>query len=90
MDKLPMIIAVGAVIDYKIENPNCLDEEALQHVMRTVRSGGEAKVVAIAGANSALKFLRKNPRATKKEVMQAIMDESDEIAGRIISDTEYE
>ena len=84
MDKLPMIMAVGAVIDFKAKNPGCLDDEAMQHVMRTVKGSGEAKVVAIAGATSALKVLRKNPRATKKEVMQAVMDESDTIVSQII------
>jgi len=76
MDTLPMIVAVGAVIDFKAKNPGALDEEVIAHVLRHIPGHGDSHVAAIAGANKALKFLRQNPKANKKEVMQHVMDES--------------
>jgi hypothetical protein len=85
MNKLPMIMAVGAVIDYISKNPGAIPEEVMPHVLNTLGRTGkdEDRRAAIAGANSALKFLRKNPKASKKEVMQHVMDESDILSSQI-------
>lgn len=90
VDKLPLVMAIGAVLDFKAKHPNSMDEEAISHVVSNVPGQGDAKVIAIAGATYALKFMRKNPKATKKEIMQLVMDHSDELAGNVAADSEFE
>jgi hypothetical protein len=90
VDKLPLVMAVGAVLDFKIKHPDAMDEEIIQHVVSNVQGYGDSKVVGIAGANLALKYLGKNPKASKKDVMQFVMDKSDEIAGSVSAEEEYE
>ena len=90
VDKLPLIMAVGAVLDFKAKHPNAIDDEVMQHVVLNIHGQGQAGAVAIAGANSALKFLRRNPKATKKEIMQAVMDQSNELAGNISAEEDFE
>lgn len=90
MNTLPMVIAVGAVIDFKAKHPNAMDDEVMQHVVCSIKLPGPAGAMAIAGANKALKFLGKNPKASKKEVMQAVVNESNEIARNVSFEEDFD
>ena len=79
--KLVMTVAGSAAMSYKKKKPAADTDEILSHVMKAVFS--EEKVFGIAAANYVIEYLKKHPHATEKEVMQNLVNESNEIINSI-------
>lgn len=81
--KVAMMTAAAKALEYLKKNPKASHEEIFQHVMKTEKAKGEAKLGAMAAVSKAIKYKEMDSTLTDKKVMQKIMDESIEILENI-------
>ena len=79
--KVAMMIAASKALEYKKQNPSAIIEEVMQHIINSINVERDAKIAAIASANKAIKY--KEQAMKDKEIMQKIMNESDQILREI-------
>jgi len=82
--KIAMTTAAAKALDYKNINIQADVEEVIKHVMYHLDSKGESKVCAIAAASLALKY--KQEFLSDKQIMQRIMNESEEVLASVCPD----
>ena len=81
--KLVMITAASSALDYLKKSPNADSETVLKHVMRNMDAEGEAKIAGIAAANHVIKLKERNSRATTKQILQDLANNTDLILSSI-------
>ena len=82
--KCAMMVAVSKAFGYRDKMEDYLDvqsAEVYQNILSNanITKDKSAKVAMIAAISRALKFMQQNPNAREKEVMQHVMNESDNI-----------
>lgn len=82
--KLAIMTASAKTLEYMKKNSKSSQEDVFQHVMKTEKARGEAKIGAMAAVSKAYSYKEENPSASDKQIMQRIMNESEEIIGNIV------
>ena len=81
--KMVMMTAAGKALDFKKLKPDADVEQITQHLMATIKSQKQAIIAGIAAAIRAVNYKERNPRMSDKEIMQKIMNETNEILENI-------
>lgn len=82
--KLAIMTASAKTLEYMKKNPRASQEEVFQHVMKSEKAKGEAKIGAMAAVSKAHAYKEADSSASDKQIMQRIMNESEEIIGNIV------
>ena len=83
--KIEMIKAASLALSFLKKNPATDTEQAMKHVMKNLKSDGEAKIAGMAAANYVLKLKEQSSRTTEKQIMQKLTDNTDKILKNIES-----
>jgi len=84
--RLAIVVGISKALEYKAQNPRADMEDILQHVMKSIKAKGDAKLAALAAATRAIKYREKLPAEKGKKIMQLALDKTDEIILEIQKD----
>jgi len=85
-----MIISVNEALKFIKKNPNCSDEEAIAHMISTIKAKEKIKMIGLAATSFALGYRQRKNRAKDKEIFQFILDKSNEIINSVDSEIKNE
>ena len=71
-------LKIKITLNYRKINPKADSEEVLQFIMTELEMKGQEKIGAMAAASKALKY-QEEEKLGDKQVMQKVMNESDDI-----------
>lgn len=80
--KILMINSATKALSLRKKNPEAIPEEIIKHLMNKIEADESSKVLAIAAVNEALKMRNVEKKLTDKQIVQKIMDNSDEIISK--------
>lgn len=86
--RIGVIAAANLALSYKKQKPNADNEEVFKHVIKMLKLKKEIKIHSMAGVSFVLKYLESKPRATEREIMQKLANETPNILNSI--DTQEE
>ena len=81
--KIGVIVAANLALSYKKQKPTADTEEIFSYAMRNLKIKKEIKIPSMAGVNFVLKYLESNPKATEREIMQKLTNETSSILNSI-------
>ncbi len=77
--KILMIDAATRALNYLKKKPEAIPEEIIKQIMKTFEAERDSKVLVIAAVNEAIKLRQKEKKLSDKQIVQKIMDKSNEI-----------
>jgi DNA-directed RNA polymerase subunit L len=94
MIKLAIISGASHALDYRDRKPNSSEEEVvqfvsdetntiLQKIEETILRKEKARLAIVTGASRAINFKEKSPRATTKEIIRQVSEESADLLKNI-------
>lgn len=81
--KIAMMSAASLALDYLKQYKNADTEQAVRHVMKNFKVSGDEKLAGIAAANFVLKYKERNSKATPKQVLQELADNTENLLNSI-------
>lgn len=86
--KLAMMVTALAALDYLKLKPTADVESVMRHIIEKVHADNDAKIAGIAAANFVIKYVQQNPGLSQKQVMQQLVNSTNEILDSIENETQ--